>query len=124
VTHADELTEADRAAGVIGDEIVDLPAELIAELDRLRWVIEMFFACSSSFLAAGTCGPAITTAWRPSDAIRSRRDRTTRARATWSLRDRDATHVSMIREGFMPPPGPGHHEAAVASRSAARQALS
>jgi len=91
VQHANELTEADRAAGVISDEIVtlgwksrhrvqpdhpvrlirvavkphetyrgmlgprcdgvlrlatnrlDLPAELSAEMYRLRWVIEMFF---------------------------------------------------------------------------------
>jgi len=91
VTHTNELTEADRAASVISDEIVelgwksrhrtlpnhpmrlicvavkphegfrgmrgptcdgvlrlvtnrlDLPAELIAEIYRLRWVIEMFF---------------------------------------------------------------------------------
>ena len=91
VTHANELTEADRAASVISDEIVDLgwktkhrtrpdhpvrlicvavkphesyrgrqgphcdgvlrlvtnrldlPAELVAEIYRLRWVIEMFF---------------------------------------------------------------------------------
>ena len=91
VTHVNELTEADRAANVISDEIVDLgwkakhrtrpdhpvrlicvavkphagcrsmrgptcdgvlrlvtnrldlPAELIAEMYRLRWVIEMFF---------------------------------------------------------------------------------
>jgi len=91
VTHVNDLTEADRAANVISDEIVDLgwksrhrirpdhpvrlvcvavkphessrgwkgphcdgvlrlvtnrldlPAELIAEMYRLRWVIEMFF---------------------------------------------------------------------------------
>jgi IS4 transposase len=91
VTHVNDLTEADRAASVISDEIVDLgwkarhrprpdhpvrlicvavnphagcrgmrgptcdgvlrlvtnrldlPAELIAEMYRLRWVIEMFF---------------------------------------------------------------------------------
>jgi hypothetical protein len=91
VLHANELTEADRAASVISDEIVDLgwksrhrtrpdhpirlicvgvkpheshrgmqgpssdgvlrivtdrldlPAELIAEMYRLRWIIEMFF---------------------------------------------------------------------------------
>ena len=91
VTHVNELTEADRAAHVISDEIVDLgwkakhrtrpdhpvrlvcvtvqphesyrgrqgphcdgvlrlvtnrldlPAELIAEMYRLRWIIEMFF---------------------------------------------------------------------------------
>jgi hypothetical protein len=91
VTHVNELTEADRAANVISDELVDLgwksrhrirpdhpvrlvcvavkphesyrgmqgphcdgvlrlvtnridlPAELIAEMYRLRWVIEMFF---------------------------------------------------------------------------------
>ncbi len=91
VTHTNELTEADRAANVISDEIIelgwksrhrtrpdhpvrlirvavkphggcrsmrgptcdgvlrlvtnrlDLPAELIAEIYRLRWIIEMFF---------------------------------------------------------------------------------
>ena len=101
VTHAKELTEADRAAGVISDKIVelgwkarhrprpdrtmrlirvavkphesyrgmqgphcdgvlrlvtnrlDLPAELIAEIYRLRWVIEMFFRTFKQLLGCG-----------------------------------------------------------------------
>ena len=101
VTHANELTEADRTANVISDEIVDLgwksrhrtlpdhpmrlirvavkphtgcrnmrgptcdgvlrlvtnrldlPAELIAEIYRLRWVIEMFFRTFKQLLGCG-----------------------------------------------------------------------
>jgi hypothetical protein len=101
VTHANELTEADRAASVISDEIVDLgwksrhrtlpdhpmrlirvavkphagcrnmrgptcdgvlrlvtnrldlPAELIAEMYRLRWMIEMFFRTFKQLLGCG-----------------------------------------------------------------------
>ena len=101
VTHTNELTEADRAASVISDEIVDLgwksrhrtlpdhpmrlirvavkphegsrgmrgptcdgvlrlvtnrldlPAELIAEIYRLRWVIEMFFRTFKQLLGCG-----------------------------------------------------------------------
>ena len=101
VTQASELTEADHAAGVISDEIVelgwksrhrtrpdhpvrlicvavkphesyrgmqgphcdgvlrlvtnrlDLPAELIAEMYRLRWMIEMFFRTFKQLLGCG-----------------------------------------------------------------------
>jgi IS4 transposase len=101
VTHANDLTEADRTASVISDEIVelgwkskhrtrpdhpvrlicvavkphessrgwkgphcdgvlrlvtnrlDLPAELIAEMYRLRWVIEMFFRTFKQLLGCG-----------------------------------------------------------------------
>jgi len=101
VTHTNELTDADRAASVISDEIVDLgwksrhrtlpdhpmrlirvavkphagcrnmrgptcdgvlrlvtnrldlPAELIAEMYRLRWMIEMFFRTFKQLLGCG-----------------------------------------------------------------------
>jgi len=101
VTHVNDLTDADRAANVISDEIVDLgwkakhrtrpdhsvrlvcvavkphessrgtlgphcdgvlrlvtnrldlPAELIAEMYRLRWVIEMFFRTFKQLLGCG-----------------------------------------------------------------------
>jgi hypothetical protein len=45
-------------------ERLDLSAEMIAEMVRLRGVIEMFFRTSSNSSAAVTCSPTSTTALR------------------------------------------------------------